>query len=152
MPTEIKDIVLVAKREVAKAEVCPYCAGKTKFYATSTLFYSGKDYGPVWACEPCRAWVGCHKGTETPLGRLADAELRDWKKSAHSFFDPLWAAKMKKGFTKNEARNLAYKWLGKQLGTTEEYTHIGMFNVDQCKKVVEICKEYYEKSSQSKIA
>ena len=30
------------------------------------------------------AYVGVHKGTDKPLGRLANAELRYWKKRAHA--------------------------------------------------------------------
>ena len=36
----------------------------------------------------------------------------------------------------------AYKWLSEQLGMPRKDTHIGMFDVDQCKRVVEICKPY----------
>lgn len=38
------------------------------------------------------------------------------------------------------ARNAGYAWLSQQMGLPPEQTHIGMFDVDQCKRVVEICK------------
>jgi hypothetical protein len=97
----------------------------------------------IYYCAPCQAWVGVHKGTNKALGRLANAELREWKKEAHKYFDPLWQAKIKQGYTKTQARRRAYKWLSQQMGIPVKETHIGMFDVDQCKQVVEICKRYY---------
>ena len=121
--------------------VCPYCDRKAEFHKSSAKFYRGHDYGPVWACVPCGAWVGCHKGTRRPLGRLADAELRRAKIAAHAAFDRLWKLKMKReGCSKNEARSAGYRWLSKQLGISPRETHIGMFHVEQCLRVVEVCR------------
>jgi len=44
----------------------------------------------IYLCRSCDAYVGVHKGTDKPKGRLANAELREYKKKAHSAFDPLW--------------------------------------------------------------
>lgn len=74
--------------EVTKPPICPYCERPAEFLASSARVYHGRDYGPVWACLPCAAWVGCHKGTTQPLGRLANAELRKAKMAAHAAFDP----------------------------------------------------------------
>jgi len=87
----------------------------------------------VYLCRPCDAYVGVHKGTDIPLGRLADAELRKWKKLAHTYFDPIW---QRGRFTGR--RNEAYAWLAKQMGLPQEETHIGMFDVTKCQCVVAI--------------
>lgn len=132
-------------KAICNAEICPYCEGIPVLLKYGKLNYPYKqDFGSIFVCVPCQAWVGCHKGTETPLGRLANKELRDAKQVAHSFFDGLWKRKISKGYTKEDARSAAYKWLAKQLGTLEMYTHIGMFDIDQCNKVVEVCKPYYK--------
>lgn len=120
---------------------CPYCNRPTKYVDSSVVY--GKSYGKIYYCADCQAWVGVHKGTNKALGRLANAELREWKKEAHKYFDPLWQKKMKQGRKKHDARRLAYKWLSEQLGIPANETHIGMFDVDQCKRVVELCKPYY---------
>lgn len=120
---------------------CPYCSRRTK-YVDSAVVY-GKSYGKIYYCAPCQAWVGVHKGTSKALGRLANAELREWKKEAHKYFDPLWQKKIQQGSKKHDARRLAYKWLSEQMSIPIRETHIGMFDVDQCKQVVEICKPYY---------
>lgn len=122
-------------------KVCPYCGQPTE-YVDSEVIY-GRTYGMVYLCRPCDAWVGTHKGTDRALGRLANAELREWKKKAHGYFDALWKRKMQQGASKQKARGLAYKWLSGELGIPPKETHIGMFDVDQCKKVVEVCRKYH---------
>ena len=59
--------------------ICDYC-GKPAQFVDSASVYHGHSYGMVYYCPDCQAWVGVHKGTDRPLGRLADAELRRWKK------------------------------------------------------------------------
>lgn len=125
--------------DIVKGKVCPYC-GKKPVLENSSVVY-GKDYGPIYLCRPCRAWVGVHKGTVKPMGRLANEELRYWKKEAHAAFDPIWQAKVNLGWGKFKARNSTYEWLAKEMKLSLEYTHIGMFDVNQCKKVIELCKK-----------
>lgn len=112
---------------------CPYCGGKAE-YVDSEVIY-GKSYGMIYLCRPCRAYVGVHRGTDKPLGRLANTELRHWKKAAHAAFDPLWQYGQFK-----HRRNAAYYWLAEKMGLPKEQTHIGMFDVPECKRVIEICQ------------
>jgi hypothetical protein len=66
--------------------------------------------------------VGCHKGTTKPLGRLADAELREWKKRAHAAFDPVWQALWQRenagsaGYKKGMAREGRSRRLAELMG------------------------------------
>ena len=107
-----------------------------------------QEYGPIWVCTPCKAWVGCHPGTENPLGGLANAELRAAKQAAHAVFDPLWMRKIRKeNCSKGVARRAGYKWLSEQLGIPYEKTHIGYMNLEQCRQVVEVCSNLYKKES-----
>lgn len=110
---------------------CDYC-GRVTEYVDSAVIY-GKSYGMVYLCQPCKAYVGVHKGTDKPLGRLANAELREWKKRAHAAFDPIWQYGQFR-----RKRNAAYAWLAEKMGLTKEETHIGMFDVPQCKQVIQI--------------
>jgi hypothetical protein len=120
----------------------------------------GKDYGLIYFCVDypvCDAYVGVHEGTTEPLGRLANKELREWKIKAHAAFDPLWKAKLKKRqlekgeiYKKHYARGSGYKWLATQLGIKKEECHIGMFDIDMCKKVVDICMPYTNKIGNKK--
>ena len=110
---------------------CDYCGRRTE-YVDSKIVY-GKSYGMIYLCRTCMAYVGGHKGSDRPLGRLANAELRYWKKAAHAVFDPLW----KYGWFRRH-RNAAYGWLAQKMGLPVAETHIGMFDVTQCRKAIQI--------------
>lgn len=123
--------------------ICPYC-GKEPVIVDSKIIYKSASYGPVLYCKDCHAWVGVHKSGKhagEALGRLANDELRRAKKKAHSYFDELWMyAIVKQKRTKYEARNAAYRWLSKELDIPAKYCHIGMFDVETCEQVAELCQ------------
>ena len=116
---------------------CDYCGRPAQFIDSAVVY--GRSYGMIYYCPPCGAWVGVHRGTNKPLGRLANAELRDWKKKAHAAFDPLWQGGRMK-------RDAAYAWLARQMKLPEKLTHIGMFDVSECKRVVTICNHERSKN------
>jgi glutaredoxin len=130
-------------KSIYNGKICPYCH-RDSVYVDSKEVYS-RSFGMIYLCRPCKAWVGVHKGTDNALGRLANEELREAKKEAHFYFDKLWSAKIDQGHKKSFARSKAYEWLSKQMETSRTETHIGWFDVDECKKVVELCKPYVEK-------
>jgi hypothetical protein len=129
--------------------VCPYCDQKAKLLRAGEPGYpyearhpdEVRDYGPMWTCAPCQAWVGVHANSRrhVPLGRLANAELRQWKSNVHAVFDPLWQAKVRRdGCNKFEARNAGYKWLAGELGIDVKECHVGMFDIERCQRAIEI--------------
>lgn len=126
------------------APICPYCNERSKLVDSECIYK--RSYGLAYLCAPCDAYVGVHKGTEKPLGRLANKELREWKKKAHAAFDPLWQRKLAKrrrergeDYKKVWARGSGYRWLAIQLGIERAKCHIGMFDIEMCKRVVDIC-------------
>ena len=118
---------------------CNYCGKSAQLCSGSEVYPHRKDLWNrrFWVCKPCDARVGCHRGSITPLGRLANAELRKAKMEAHAAFDPLWRDKPRI----LGDRRTAYLWLARQLRLTEHECHIGMFDVERCAEVVRICKE-----------
>jgi len=117
--------------------ICPYCKEKAEL-ASSTRVYFGRDYGKIWLCRSyplCDSYVGVHKGTDNPLGRMADKELRRWKNNVHALFDQLWVNEKKR----KKARTKAYAWLAEQLDLHPSQCHVGMFDVDTCKRAVNVC-------------
>lgn len=112
---------------------CDYCGKPARLVRGSDIYPHRKDlrFLQFWVCWPCDARVGCHSGTTAPLGRLANRELRKAKMAAHAAFDPLWKQE-------HLTRSEAYEWLSSALGLPKEETHIGMFDVDTCKEVVEL--------------
>jgi hypothetical protein len=128
--------------EFSDVKNCPYCKDKSVYVDSSEVY--PRSYGMIYLCRPCHAWVGVHKGTNVALGRIANSELRNFKKQAHYYFDILWKRKINKGLTKKIARTKAYMWLSRELKIPAKKTHIGMFDVDQCRRVVELCLPYFK--------
>ena len=118
---------------------CPYCGKMATFERDSSCVYR-RNYGPIWRCATCAAWVGCHKGTTRPLGRLANEELRRARISAHAHFDRIWKFE-------NTGRNKAYQWLAEALEIDMAKCHIGHMDVAQCRRVVEACRARREAQS-----
>lgn len=130
--------------------VCPYCREKAVLVTGKEIYANRKDLWnkKYWLCFPCDAYVGVHANSNrnVPLGRLANKDLRYWKTQAHLHFDPLWHKKMHtSGVRASEARSLGYAWLAKLMGVEKNKCHIGMFDVEQCKQVVDICSKYLRK-------
>lgn len=122
------------QRLIFAGHVCPYCERDTELVDSVEVY--GRDYGcQLWRCAPCDAYVGCHRGTDVALGRVANAQLRAAKRAAHDIFDRIWREDWM-------SRDEAYAWLASKLGLDAQLTHIGMFRVATCERVVELCREY----------
>ena len=134
----------MVNEDIILGRICPYCNSYPIFTDSSVIY--GKSYGYIYLCPKCKAYVGADKETNRPLGRLSDEALRYWKKQAHGYFDII----AKTSFI-NEIwdeyipevsnRQKAYLWLSIQMDIETEYCHIGMFDIEQCKKVIEISKK-----------
>lgn len=116
--------------------LCPYCGGFSKKVTGEVVYPHRKDLWELkfYLCSPCDAYVGTHKSTDKPLGRLADMRLRTAKKAAHAAFDPMWR-------NGPMTRTEAYKWLAEKLGIDGKDCHIGMFDMDMCNLVIKYCQE-----------
>lgn len=126
---------------------CDYCSKPAELVGGDVIYPHRPDLADkkFWLCRFCDAYVGCHRSgawTEAgisdgtmPLGRLANAELRLAKSQAHAAFDPLW----RKGVL---SRSAAYAWLSRELGVPKNKCHIGMFDTQTCRRVVQLCGEY----------
>lgn len=117
--------------------LCPYCNVDAPLVGGDQIYPHRPDlwHKHFYKCPQCGAYVGCHPGSTRALGRMANAELRTAKSNAHAFFDRLW----KNG---SMSRRQAYAWLSKAMGIPETETHIGMFDVDQCRRVVELVNNW----------
>lgn len=115
---------------------CPYCQNSADLVNGNAIYphRPDLDHKLFWLCSPCNAYVGCHPGTSNPLGRLANAELRQWKMAANRWFDPIWR-------DGSMTRRKAYSWLAGHLGLAVKKTHIGLFDVETCQRVIQACRE-----------
>lgn len=112
---------------------CPYCKSEASI-KDSAIVYK-KSYGNILICNnypECDAFVGVDKRDgKTPLGTMANKELRELRKVCHNdYFDPLW----KSG---KVTRKEAYKHLQLLMNLPREEAHIAMFNIEQCKKLIQ---------------
>lgn len=128
---------------------CDYCKRPAKFHSDSKHIYGGRDFGAVWDCRPCDAYVGCHPDG-SPKGTLAKAERRDLRKAAHYAFDPLWLdwrgaypdAQRSTAKIRHVMRVRAYEWLAHHMQLPFEQTHIAMFDEAKCVQVIKLIREH----------
>lgn len=86
------------------------------------IIYGGRRPGKATREKLARAALAAPPGSELAKARIA----------AHAAFDPFW----KSG---RFNRGVAYEWLASEMGLPVQQTHMVLFDVDQCRRVVEIC-------------
>lgn len=130
-PINAPEVVARIKDALPAPTTCRFCNGTVEL-VNKSIFYGGRQYGwPLaYACSSCGARVGCHPGTNIPLGTLADKATMAARKAAHEAFDPLWRDKGP------GARSRAYKALGAALGTRA--AHISWMDAHECLKVCQL--------------
>ena len=64
-------------------------------------------------------------------------DLKLWRVRAHEAFDPIWRS----GYM---SRSLAYRWLAYEMKLTLKDCHIKTMDIQQCKKVVELCERFHQ--------
>jgi len=113
--------------------LCDYCGKPADFVTGKVIYPHLPDLARLrfYQCKPCDAYVGVHRNSTQPFGRLANASLRKAKLRAHNHFDPLWQHDLM-------TRTQAYQWLASEMNLELERTHIGMFDEEQCAKVCEL--------------
>lgn len=101
---------------------------------------------PIWKCDGCGGYVGCHPNTKRALGTPANADLRRARMKLHNErIDPLWAHADKCGLYQPEngsarwkirrsARSRVYAFLADKLGMSIESCHVGMFDLETCRR------------------
>jgi hypothetical protein len=117
------------------APTCPYCEKPAEFSPTSRHVYK-EDFGPVWQCLPCLAWVQCHPQTSVALGTPARRELRQLRLRVHQYMDELWRYGDKGDRT--QRRTLTYMKLAEKMGIPFQECHVGQFNEVRCLQALEI--------------
>jgi hypothetical protein len=125
---------------IPKPHSCPYCQSRVELLGNKAVY--GRAYGDwpyVYVCAnlKCRAYVGLHPRTDIPLGTLANAELRQARKTLKGIFNRIWQDKHKN-------RTDAYWWLARKMGIKNHVQdcHIALFNVEQCQEAQRHCTEF----------
>lgn len=129
------------------APICPDCKVEARLTDGMEIWPHRPDLHakPIWTCDGCGGRVGCHPGTTDPLGTPAGPELRRARGDLHEKrLDPLWREALESGFYKGKsryrngivktARTRVYEWLADRLSLLPEQTHVGMFDMETCKR------------------
>lgn len=131
-----------------EAPLCMHCGKVARKTSGGEIYPHRLDLHSrcFWKCDPCGAYVGCHKGTNRPLGRPANEELRSARIRLHNDrLDPLWANADKCGIYEPEngsarwkirsrARGRVYAYLAHELGISIDDCHVGLFDVETCRR------------------
>ncbi len=108
----------------AKQYVYCSCGCRTE-YIDSELIH-GRSRGMIYYCPKCGSYVGVHKGTNIPLGKLTDKETKLKRIAAHEALEKRFG---------NDT-HAAYKWMRKVMKLSAEDAHIGKFNKEQCEMLL----------------
>ena len=119
--------------------ICRYCGGVIRLMPARKIYGASTDRlglasENIYLCQNCNARVGCHKGTNRPLGNVANEVLRLKRRETHQVFDQYWQSS-------GLSRTKAYKWLAGQMNLPEKNAHIGGFEMDQCQQVIDLCEK-----------
>lgn len=129
---------------MTQAPHCSACDRACELTSGAELWPHRPDLAdkPSWICRGCKARVGCHPGTTRPLGTPADAQLRRARMMLHDgLLDPLWRLADRKLYGKRAIRRArTYRWLGEKLEIPRELVHVGLFDLETCRRAWRILR------------
>ncbi|GAB7526801.1 zinc-finger-containing protein [Paraburkholderia sp. 2C] len=119
---------------------CDYCGARAQLAQFGDADYPYRDdHAAVWICTSCAAWIGVRPRSKhnVPLGRLADAPLREAKSRLHDRLEPLAEAKARRDkVSVFEARAKAVRWVAQELGFDPVPSSLHAFTLDQCEQAL----------------
>ena len=119
-------------------DICRYCGGRVRRGNSREIYAKGSQ--KIYICTNCNAYVMCHRGTNVPMGKLANAVLRLKRQETHGVFDKLWKKH-------KWQRDDAYRWLAESMDMAYGDTHIANFEMDDCALAIRLCREYEKKEA-----
>lgn len=121
---------------------CPYC-GSSALCRPASIVHGSSTHEKgryLYVCSrwpECDAYVAAHKKDKSPMGTLANRDLRQKRILAHR------ALKELQNFQHME-KWAVYLWLQGKLGVNEDQAHIGLFSGQMCDRVVSLCRQAME--------
>jgi hypothetical protein len=122
LDAEVKDL----------APNCIECGSRAFLTTGGEIYPHRKDLkgGYYYKCPTCpNSYCGCHKGTKNPLGFPCGPETRKARTYVHRVLDPIWKNSGAAG-----ARRQVYQALADHMGLKLTDTHVGLFDIGQCRK------------------
>ena len=135
---EVSDLKSNRKRKVntilgRKSGRCPYCSSPVTLRSADGIYRDNSAGVKLYVCSrypECDAYVRVIPGTSTPVGSMANGELRALRRDAHRHFDLLHQTGL---MSKGEA----YVWLAGMLQAPMSQAHIGYLGAYYCKQVID---------------
>ena len=116
---------------------CPYCGSHTILRSADGIYRDNTRDEMLYVCKnypACDSYVRVQRGTQIPLGTVANRELRELRAEAHRQFDKLY----KHGYM---SKHDAYQWLGGILGVPAQQAHIARLSLLSCDLVIREAKK-----------
>ena len=124
-----------AKKNQQRVVRCPYCGAVAVIRPASEIYQDERRKDELYVCRnypSCKAYVGIYPGTKTPMGVLANGDLRNLRIRAHRKFDRLWQSGIM-------SRQDAYRWMADYFCLPQKEAHIGMFSEYRCNELIKKC-------------
>jgi len=128
--------------EKHKPPLCLHCHTPARLVTADKIYRMNPKFDDrlFWLCK-CGAYVGCHKGTNKPLGFPANTDTRRARSLLHEHrLDPMW--KNKPPSERMDARSALYRYLQERMNLPIGMTHIGMFTIEQCQTAWVLLAQY----------
>ena len=123
---------------------CPYC-GRQAVLRPAMYVYGERNLDPenyLYVCggyPACDSYIVVHKKSLSPMGTLADGNLRHKRIEAHRALNEVINAGV---MTKHGL----YIWLQNRLCLSETEMHIGKFSYFRCEETIRECKKLMEQN------
>lgn len=101
-----------------------------------------RDWPWVWHCNSCGAMVGCHVGTDKPLGYMANRAVRQKRSELHLLLDPLWKCQI-------FDRSLLYDGLAELLKIKPSICHISTLALHQLNTAIAATQILYNENARA---
>ena len=114
--------------------ICPYCGSEAVLKLANKLLgsHAGHAGQQLYVCAnwpACDAYVFAHRHDTSPMGTLANKELRQKRIQTHNALAAYQRATQMQKWA-------AYIWLEGKMGLTEESMHIGLFSSADCDRAI----------------
>jgi hypothetical protein len=123
-----------------KSGRCPYCGSSITLRSAEGIYRENSAGKKLFVCSrypECDAYVRVIPGTSTPIGSMANGDLRALRREAHRHFDMLHQTGLM-------SRSEAYNWLAAMLQSPMSQAHIGYLGEYYCRQVIEESKSMLE--------
>jgi len=125
------------KDRLVPPTACHRCDGAVRLVSNDEIY--GRQCGDwpyAYLCTECQAYVGLHRGTDLPLGIMADRATINARRAAKIQFMRL----THEHFGGN--RTAAYQWLSQALEIAPANCHFGMFTRQQAEAAGRACRRH----------